>query len=328
MSELVKNPKSDSKVCAALVAANTKQQSIPSGDRFLKTTTNDDLVAQVVSFPEKVGEMTAAESDEINLVNLSNIALEKLKMQSTFYLDTVNAKISFGTYPASVRVNFLMSADSKVLPAMGSVSEILEVAAVIKTGDLVLIAMGLTPPLDFTAAENDALHTVYNSKSIAANTAKEVFATKEREVAAAKIVSAKLCVTIRTELEFHCVDFSDSAMRDYCRLWGVKYDTKKGITDIDILAVYADRGEIAPGTVIRIGQVDTKATKKVLTPSTKGATGTVNVHGTLTLETAQTGALFLICNQTGCNELIVPITIVEGEDQSVTVHLIRTPPEV
>ncbi len=37
MSELVKNPKSDSNVCATLVAANEKQQSIRSRERHFRS---------------------------------------------------------------------------------------------------------------------------------------------------------------------------------------------------------------------------------------------------------------------------------------------------
>ena len=328
MAEVVKDPKSNTKIVETLRAERTKQESITILDRFLKPQTAIDLEYNFTDFPAKIVLMDNAEGIKIDKNAIAETALVKLRLHSVSYLEVINAKIKFGTYPASVRTSFLMDVRSADLPKMETHAEIWNVAEHIHTGNAALILLGLTPPLDFPASENDTLMGDYSDRAIEANTATETFTNLATVVAQRNRICRTLTTTIRKELQFHCVDMTDAAMREYLRLWGVVFRAESTTTEVDILAIYADGGAIAPGTAIRLGLYETKATKKVPTLAVQGVSGIVDAHGTLDLETTQVGDLFLICEQTGCDKLVYPITIVAGEDMSITVRLVLTPPEV
>ena len=144
MSEVVKDPKSNRNIEATLLAERIKQESIPIADRFLKPQTAINLEFNYTDFPAKVAIMDSAEGVKINLGTIANIAMEKLKEHNILYLGIINGKIEFGIYPASVRVLFLMTASSNILPDMNSRADILSVSHHIKSGNLVLISQGLT----------------------------------------------------------------------------------------------------------------------------------------------------------------------------------------
>jgi hypothetical protein len=155
MSLFVKDPTSNKKISQTLKAEELRHSGLPIAGKFLKPQTVIDLAFNANDFGLKMAAASAAEGIKINLNSILDAAYEKLRKQNVRYLETINGKIEFGIYPASVRVNFLMTAGSAEQPPQGTHAEILGVSEAIQTGDLALIAFPLTPPLDFTAADND-----------------------------------------------------------------------------------------------------------------------------------------------------------------------------
>ncbi len=324
MSEVIITANSVKQISEGLVAASSKQLSIPMVDRYLKSQTDTDLAYNVVNFASVVSIMDASEGHKVILNEEANIAEADLKAHNILYLNVINGKIKFGVYDASVRVNFMMMAGSPDFPSMITRDEVLNVSAHIKTGNAVLVALGLTPPLDFTAAQNNTLNIDLTNKNAGANAATEDFINKATIVSNRKKICRTLLITIRKEVQFHVVDYTDAAMRVYCGLWGFKYRTLKAETEIDILFVWADGGSIVPGVAARIGKLETKEGKD----ATQGVKGIADAHGCLLLDTTQTGSdLLIIWERTGVVSGYEPITIVGGEDQSLTIHLVKAPPE-
>ncbi len=327
MAIVVKDPKSDDKIAQTLNSEQTKQLSIPVGDRFLKTRTAELLAQYSVEFQQYVFARRAAEGNKINSVSIADAALDRLKLHNTCYLNVINEKIRFKTYPPIVRNFFLMTIGSAVLPSMTSRADILHVSHKISSGNAALINMELTPPKDFTAEENHALYLNYDQTFTALNIASEILINatillnKKREICKA------LCTTIRKELDFHYMHLPNPTKRDFMRNWGIVYEAEKKTIELNILALFADGSGITQGAEIRIGIFQTKATKRKPTFASKGAKGMTDAHGCLILKTTQKGDLFLVAKLAGCEKLVYPITIIPGEDLSVTLHFVKLPPE-
>jgi len=319
MSEFAVDPTSDEGITKLLFDAMAKRATTPIALRFFKATTDADLVTYNTNFPAKIAEMNTADGLKISSVEACDISFGKLRNKCSHYLQTVNFHIVDGDYPASVHTYFLMTAGSEVLPDMASESDLINVANKIASGDAQLVLDGLVPPFDFSAAEVAALLADFLPKRATKNTNTNAFKDLEIEVATMRAICVTLCVTIREECEFHYKDNTESAMRDYCRLWGIVFDTTKTKTLVSLRAAFAGTLDSVVGMNFRIGQVDTKKTKKILTPALQGASGITNAHGVVDLETTQTGDLFLIGELATCVKSITPITIVAGTDQSLTV---------
>ncbi len=328
MSEFAKDPKSYKDLSQTLSDENTKHVSIPPLEQFLKQSSAAGLLQYHTSLPAAVLAMTTAEGNKINLISISDDACDFLKLHSTFFLETVNNKIRIGTYPASVRKYFLMDENSAVLPPMVTRTQILAVAAAIKSGNAQLVVLELTPPQDFPASENDTFRIDYDAKYAAALAATETFHNTVQVASSMKTICQKLCVSVRQEVDVHYNDLPAPTKREFMQLWGIKFVPKKDTISVDILSLYADGSGITPGAEFRVGLKETKATKKVPTPAKGGPKGKVDAHGTLVLETMQTGNLFIIGTCPGCKDVAYPIKIVKGEDISVTIHFVKLPPEV
>jgi hypothetical protein len=219
-----------------------------------------------------------------------------------------------------------MSAASPELPPMVTHAEILGVSEAIHTGDAALVAFPLTAPLDFTAAENDALRADVETKLGTFNFALDDWTTKVNTLALRVAFCRPLATTIRKEIQFNVTGQTEEEMRTYCRTFGVVFEIKKETTEIDVLSLFADGSGIALGTTVRIGKLFTDKNKVKKIESVKGVTATVNAHGEAILITTQTGSdLFIIWEKDGCVKGSEPITIVAGEDQSLTIHLVKNP---
>jgi hypothetical protein len=320
MSEVVEIPKSVRQIVEGLSAARTKQQSILVGDRFLKTQTDIDLEFNWADFPNLVSIMDTAEGNKVHLNSIADTAEKELREHNVLYIGIVNGHIKYGTYDASIRTNLLMLVGSPDLPEMITRAQVLNVSDHIKSANLVLIAAGKTPPLDFTAAQNDLLNIDLVAKSSAANEATEDFIGKATTVAIRQKICKTLLITIRKEVQFHVVDYAEPAMRVYCGLWGIKYRILKVETEVDILFVWADGTGIVPGAHGRIAKLETSEGKE----SVQGVKGIANAHAVLILDTTQTGEdLFIIYEMTGAVPGHVACPITAGEDVSVTIHLVR-----
>ncbi|MEI8202071.1 MAG: hypothetical protein WCH34_03610 [Bacteroidota bacterium] len=326
MAEIAKDPKCYKDLNQTIADELAKHQSLPVGDRFLKATTVAALQQYHVSLPAAVQAMITAEGNKILAISISDDAFDLLKMQSTFYLDTVNRKIKIGAYPASVRKYFLMDESSAVLPPMTTRTQLLAVTTDIKSGDVKLADMGLTPPQDFPASDNDTLRIDYEDKYADALTAVEAFEGAMQTAISMKSICQKLCQSVRQQVDVHYNEYPAPAKRDFMQLWGIKFASQKETTSVDILSIYADGSGITPGAEFRVGPKDTKATKKVPTPAKIGVKGKVDSHGALLLETTQTGNLFIVGTCPGCKDVAYPIKIVKGEDVSVTIHFVKLPP--
>ena len=326
MSLFVKDPTSNKKISQTLKAEELRHSGLPIAGKFLKPQTVIDLAFNANDFGLKMAAASAAEGIKINLNSILDAAYEKLRKQNVRYLETINGKIEFGIYPASVRVNFLMTAGSAEQPPQGTHAEILGVSEAIQTGDLALIAFPLTPPLDFTAADNDLLKTDVITKLGAYNTASDDWTTKDNALALRVSFCRPFCTVVRKEIQYHVTGETEEEMRVYCRTFGVVFEIKKETTEIDVQALFADGSGIALGTNVRIGKLYTDRNKVKLIESVKGVNADVNAHGEAILDTTQTGTdLFIIWEKDGCVKGSVPITIVAGEDQSLTIHIVKNP---
>jgi hypothetical protein len=264
--------------------------------------------------------MDTAEGNKVHLNSLADVAEDELREHNKLYIGIVNGHIKYGTYDPEIRTNLLMLVGSPDLPEMITRAQVLNVSDHIKSANLVLIALGKTPPVDFNAAQNDLLNIDLVAKSIAANVATEDFIGKASTVAIRQAVCKTLLITIRKEVQFHVVDYAEPAMRVYCGLWGIKYRTLKIETEVDILFVWADGTGIVPGASGRIGKLETVEGKE----SVQGVKGIANAHAVLILDTTQTGTdLFIIYEMTGAVSGSVACPIVAGEDVSVTIHLVK-----
>src|ERR1035441_5790666 len=183
MSLVVKDPKSDKKISATLIAEQKRHSELPTLSKFLKALTETDLAFNSTDFPAKVAAAIAAEGIKIHNGSILDIAMERLKKHNNRYLDIVIGKVDFGTYSSSVLTNFGMTTTSKKLPDQDTHAEIMGVSELIATGDLALIDLSLTPPLDFTAAENAAFRLDCNIKLTIFNTSRDDWEGKESALA-------------------------------------------------------------------------------------------------------------------------------------------------
>jgi hypothetical protein len=329
MSLVVKDPKSDKKISATLIAEQKRHSELPTLSKFLKALTETDLAFNSTDFPAKVAAAIAAEGIKIHNGSILDIAMERLKKHNNRYLDIVIGKVDFGTYSSSVLTNFGMTTTSKKLPDQDTHAEIMGVSELIATGDLALIDLSLTPPLDFTAAENAAFRLDCNNKITIFNTSRDDWEGKESALAIRRGIVKPLATTIRKEVQFHVSDKTEAEMRTYCGTFGIVFAIEKLETEIDVLTLYADGSGIAPGITLRIGKLFTSENKVKKIESVQGVKAVVNAHGEAVLYTTQTGEeLFLIWEGTGIIKGSAPINIVAGEDQSLTIHVVKSPPEV
>jgi len=208
---------------------------------------------------------------------------------------------------------------------MGTHAEMMGVSELIHSGNLALIALGLTPPLDFTAAQNDALRLDCNNKITIYVASEDVWSAAESTLAIRRGICRTLTTTVRKEVQFHVTGQTEEEMRTYCITFGIVFAIEKPETEIDVLALFADGSGIAVGAVIRIGKLYTDKNKVKLIESVKGVSATVNAHGEAILDTTQTGTdLFVIWEGPGMVKGSAPITIIAGEDQSLTVHIVKS----
>ncbi len=328
MSEVVKDPTSDKKISFNLIGLRNRHFNLAPADKFFKTTTVTDLEFNYTDFPAKVAAMNAAEGIKIHKVSILDAAYEKLKKHNTHYLDIIIGKVEFGTYDASVKTNFLMNVASEKLPDMITHADILEVSAVVKSGNLALIALGLTPPLDFTAAENNLLKLDVDTKINDLNVADDIYTTAKNVVATRKGICKTLCTVARKEVQFHVNDKSEAEMRVYARTFTIVFALEKPETEVDILALYADGTGIVTGLDLRIGKLFTNENKVKKIEAVLGVKGTTNAHGEDILFTTQVGDLYVIWEKDGVVKGSAPIHLIAGEDMSITIHIVKAPPEV
>src|ERR1039458_3045234 len=156
MSLFVKDPTSDKKIAITLKAEEKRHSELPLLSQFLKDLTKTELAFNATDFALKVAAAAAAEGVKIHDGSILEASYEKLKKHNIRYLEGVNGLIDFGMYPSSLRLNFGMTIGSETIPDQGTHAEILGLSELVDSGNLAIIALSLTPPVDFNAADNAA----------------------------------------------------------------------------------------------------------------------------------------------------------------------------
>jgi hypothetical protein len=328
MSEIKKNPTSIEELVQAGIDAAQKQIDTPVLERFLKPAVIAAIIAMNTDLPHLRDLRNTAEVLKITAVSDSDAAQLKLFSRISHNLQSLNFLIDDGDLPTSARVFFGMTASSEVLPDMKTENKLIDVALLVASGTAAMVVEGLTPPSDFNAASIALLLTDFQTKRAAKVSKTTIFNTSEINLSAEQVSNITLMFGFGEDCEYNFKGLTAPEMRTACKGWGMKYVTKKDVTQIDISAKYSGIGMKAVGINFRIGQIDTKKNKVKLIPATLGAKGTTNAHAELSLYTAQEGDLYLIAESPLIATKNTPIKIVPGTDQSLTITLDLLPPEV
>ncbi|MEI8202872.1 MAG: hypothetical protein WCH34_07670 [Bacteroidota bacterium] len=327
MSLILKDPTSNNAITEFLFNANKRHSDLPVGQQFFKLQTKNDLAAKATEFPLKVNAANFSEGTKINNNSILNLAYLRLQKNNACYLKGINNMIDDEVLPPSVRLFFGMDSSSDRLPSMTTHADIFKVSQNIEWGDAELVNRSYPNPQDVPASKNLLLRNDVNDKITIYRASEDAWTANVHTLAVCKAFCLELAVTVRKEIQFHVTGQTEEQVRDYCRSFGVVYEPKKDTTEIDVLALFADGSGIALGTTARIGKLVISRNKVKKIEAVQGVTKTVNAHGEAILNTTQTGDLFVIYTCPGCEDGHVPITIVEGEDQSITIHLVKKQPE-
>jgi hypothetical protein len=221
-------------------------------------------------------------------------------------------------YTKDVRPYYDVAVNSEELPPLTMEIEIENFANAIVAGEVTLLAAGFPAMLDYTAAGVTALLIPYNSAKSAKSMKTGLLTAAEAALNLLVPDATAFLIDMWDQTEFFFRNPVEATMRSNSGLWGVLYEGSKEKTQFEIHGEVGLLHAPAMGANYRIDKVKTKR-KKI---AKEGVSGEADNLGNCTLETVQTGDLFLICELIGFVTQYIPIIIIAGEDQVITVTFV------
>jgi hypothetical protein len=303
------------KIINGLFKGNYRMGIVTAGNCPYNSATRSALPGMLSAINGKYNLRQIAIGNLNNAVTTFDAAEKNLKNYCSHYFQIVNFKIMDAIYTKDVRPYYDVAIDSTELPPLTTEIDIENFANAIVAGEVTLLAAGFPAMLDYTAAGVTALLGPYATAKSAKNLKTGLLITAESNLNALVGPSTTFLVDMQDQTEFFFRNNIPATMRSNSILWGNEYEASKVLTGFNIHGEIEITKVDAFGATYRIGKLLTKKKKAAV----EGVTGVADAHGNCVLETVQDGDLFLICELAGYVTQNIPIIIVAGEDQVITV---------
>jgi hypothetical protein len=313
-----KPPVSDQEISDGLTESIAQQFITPALEKFLKVLTEANMNTYGVNFPAKIVLRNNAESAQTNAVTASDIAEAKLVKRMSHYFDVLNGHIEDGDYLPGTRSLFGLDIATGNHPVMDTTTKAIAVAGRIASGDAQMVTEGMTQIVDFSAASIAALLVILNDKIGIKNLAKSAHNDALGVVNIMRPLALAALLQVQLEVENNYNHLPLPAMHTYTVLWGLKYETAKEETEIKVICLLPGGILRAAGADLRLGPILTAEGK----PSKEGVKGTADAEGEDILKTTQKDTQYINARILGCADAAVPVIIVPGIAQTITVNFV------
>jgi len=309
---------SDQDISDALTEAETMQEATPLLDRFLAPATATDLSTYATDFPAVMAAENAAIVHQSACIETAEISENALRNRISHMFNEMNDKIVDGEYNKSVRAYFNIDVETGVHPSMDTPVKLLAVANKVATGCASMATALLPPFTGFTAASVASRLVTFNTDRAAAIASKMAENTAMGNTHIMRPLALAAAKQTQLEVVNHNNHLSDSEARTLNVLWGLRYGVSKAKTTIKMICFMPDGITKAVMADLRIGKLLT-AEGKV---AKAGVKGMADAQGERILDTTVVGAQYIIARLIGCADAHVPLTIVAGIPQTITVNFV------
>jgi hypothetical protein len=318
MSENKDQLRSDQDIADALTEAETMQEATPLIDQFLQTLTATNLGIYATSFPAAMAAENEAVVHQSACVATADASAYILEQRISHMFNEMNDKIAEGEYDKSVRGYFNINVETGVHPNMDTPVRLIAVAGKVATGCASMVTDSIAPFTGFTAASVASRLVTYNIDRAAATASKIAENTAMGNTHLIRPFALAAAKQVQLEVVNHHNHLSDAEARTLNILWGISYETSKLKTPIKMICFMPDGTTKAVMADLRIGKLKT-ADGKV---AKAGVKGRADAQGERTLDTTQVGSQYVIARIIGCADAEVPVTIVAGVSQTITVNFV------
>ena len=192
----------------------------------LTQRTKDRLNAIKPLYDSKIKDMTAKKGASVTLMAEKEKLRIKTAMYCSHFLQVLNLCIKRGEYNPSVRALYNIPVENDRLPALQVERSICSVAKNIIKGEQIRIAAGGVPMDRPSAAEVEAIYTVYQNLINTGSNAKDALDNAQEEVQRHNKEANGVIKKVWREVEVFYNEQSRESMRNHARRWGVVYDRK------------------------------------------------------------------------------------------------------
>ncbi len=313
-----KYPRSDDAKEQSLTKTKEKHNAVPVGTSVLSTANAAFLLSILPLF---ISKRTAADNANEDYHNASQAVAEGgqlLKSMTSAGMQLLGLKIfnHFADYPPSTFTLYKMPLSGK-LPPMGSEAEILQAGDDFIGGETTRVAAGGTALVDISKSDVETLRDDFIDKQTTRNITFEASVKAQQQLKKYRDeVVDPLIVNLWSDITRASQGMTPGAARDFETSWGMIFGSGTGKGSIMVLVINASEGEMPMGGVsVRVGAPDGKA----------GAKATTNAMGIAILESSNYDPTFVNVEIPGFVKQSISVTIIEGEQITLTVRMVRTP---
>jgi len=241
-----------------------------------------------------------------------------LKNMTSSGMQLVGFKV-FNKFPGftTATFTFYKMPESGNIPEMKSEAQILQTAKDFFTGETSRIAAGGTALVDISKSDVETLMNDFIAKQLARDNAKEASVKAQQALKAYREdVVEPLIINLWNDISDATHGMTRGAAHDFGTSWGMIYGPSTGSGSIMVQVLNATDGNIPlGGASVRVGAPDGKA----------GAKGITNAMGIKVLESSNFEPTFVVVEMPGFVKQSIPVTVIEGDEITLTVRLERIP---
>jgi len=313
-----KFPRSDDAIEQSLTKTKQKHNAVPVGTSVLSTANAAFLLSILPLFITKRAAVDNAYEDYHNASQAVTVSGKLLKSMASagFQLLGLKVKNNFTGYPTSTFTLYKMSLSGK-LPIMGSEAQILQGGNDFIGGEVSRIAAGGTALVDISKSNVETLRDDYIDKQTVRNLALDA-AVKAQQLLKKyrEEVVDPLIVNLWSDITRATQGMTPGAAHDFETSWGMIYGPGTGKGSVMVMVINASEGELPlGGASLRVGAPKAKA----------GAKATTNAMGIAIIESSNFEPTFVNVEMPGFVKQSVAVTIIEDEEITLTVRMVRTP---
>ena len=303
--------------------SNTHMGQVTAPEIPFSTSTRTAIPERFADIVLKMNIAHTKDSESIAANAAYDVKQLELQNYENSFFTVVFLKVKDGIYPETLLPSFGIPAIDRTLPYNDTDIATRSLVAKMEAGNLEIIALGLPLMVDYNSAHASALLGALNTLGGIKSTKNELADTADKELVTSYEATKKLIAIMRAEEDLFYLDLKDGTLNDALRKWGVVFEEEKTETLIAIKSKMTLTGADAIAPTWHVGKVLTKRGKVFK----EGVTRTATTHGEVVLPTVQDGDLLLTGTCPGCYKITKTITLVSGENQSLTFLFTLLPPE-
>jgi hypothetical protein len=309
-------PRSDDGRDNAMTIAKKRKDDIGPSQTVLSDDTCDKLDELQPKLIANRADVKDKEQTHANAVLSVEVYMEKMKSKVSHGLQLVVFKVvdKDTGFTEDILVLYNMPKDGR-LPNMGSEEEIIEAANNFIDGETKRVALGGNALSDIRKADVQAMMDHVVTGRTDRQSAKDDLISSQAILQATREQVDLLIRQMWGDIEHAAQNLSKGARHDFGETWGMSFVHVPGYGTLNVQTLDSESKLPLAGVSLRIGAPDGKSGSKAVT----------NEHGEQILESRNFKPTHIVAEYPLYQKLALPITLVEDEEVSVVMHLVKKP---